>query len=538
MSFVLRDYQQEAVAAFFAGVLSGKHSGIISAPTGSGKSLLIADICKQMVTRWPHTRIIVSTHKKELIEQDEEEFKRYYPDARTGIYSAGLNQRDTNTRVTFCGIQSVAKRAFEFGKIDLLVIDEAHLVNHADGTSYARFIKDLRTANPDLCIVGMSATPYRLDNGLLYEGPDRMFDCLYYDIGLGRLIDEGWLTPIVSKGGATKIDLSGVKTTAGEYNKKDLEIAADQSELTRKAVDEIVKYGADRNAWLVFASSVVHAKHVCEEIRSRGISCEVVTGELNNEDRARYLSQFKNRQLRCLVNVEILVAGFNAPEIDLVCLLMATKSCAKFVQSVGRGTRLAPGKESCLLLDYGGNCVRFGNIDEVTPPEHKTKGDGTGEPPCKECPHCFSILPASVRYCPECFYEFEQKPAHEAEAYDGAVLSKDETPKLYHVDAMGAYRHKKADKPDSIRLEFHVLERNEPFNHYLTLDHGGFAAKKALQYVQAAGGCATTVDDALKEYFAWRDPVKIWVKKNGKFRNIVAFDFPDDLNTKQAELVI
>ena len=106
---------------------------------------------------------------------------------------------------------------------------------------------------------------------------------------------------------------------------------------------------------------------------------------------------------------------------------------------------------------------------------------------------------------------------------------------MYHVEEVGAKRHQKAGKPDSMRLDFFVVERQTPFSHYITLDHGGFAAQKARQYVQSAGGVASCVDDALREFFAWKDPVKIWVKKNGKYRNIVQFEFPDD-NTKQQTL--
>ena len=181
--------------------------------------------------------MIVATHTKDLIQQDIDEFKKYYPGASCGIYSAGLNKRQNDRRVSFVGIQSVYKRAFEFVKIDLLIIDEAHKVNTEEGTQYARFIRDLKIANPNLCVLGMSATPYRLDNGLLYEGKDRLFETLYYEIELSRLIDEGFLCPVISKGAVEKIDLDGVKTTAGDYNKKSLELAADKEALTRSAVE-------------------------------------------------------------------------------------------------------------------------------------------------------------------------------------------------------------------------------------------------------------------------------------------------------------
>jgi len=192
----LRPYQQDAVNAFFEFVANGGRSGVIAAPTGSGKSIILSEICRQMVTQWHNTRIIICTHRYELIRQDADEFKKLCPGVSTGIYSAGLNRRETDRRVTFAGIQSVTKRAFEFGKIDLLIIDEAHLVNHEEGTQYHRFISDLRIANPNIVILGLSATPYRLDNGLLYEGEGRLFDELIYDISLKRLIDISIHAPV------------------------------------------------------------------------------------------------------------------------------------------------------------------------------------------------------------------------------------------------------------------------------------------------------------------------------------------------------
>ena len=533
----LRQYQQDAVDAFFLGLQHGVNSGIISAPTGSGKSLCIADICKTLITGWDHTHVIVATHTKDLIRQDIEEFRKYYPGASCGIYSAGLNKRQKDRRVSFVGIQSVHKRAFEFGKIDLLIIDEAHKVNTEEGTQYARFIHDLKIANPDLVVLGMSATPYRTDNGLLYEGENRLFDALYYEIELSRLIEEGWLCQVISKGAVEKIDLNGVKTTAGDYNKKGLELAADKEALTRSAVGEIIKLGANRKSWLIFAAGVDHAIHIRDEIKSRGITCEVVTGETESHKRDQILEDFKHQRIRCLVNVEILVAGFNSPCTDLVALLMATKSTSKYVQSVGRGTRLCAGKDDCLLLDFGSNVIRHGPVDAVIAPSAKHKGEGDGVAPCKECPECHSIVPASARFCgAPCFYAFPEAPKHQAEAYDGAVLSKDEKPVWWIVEEVGATRHTKKDKKDSVKMDFHVIGRDFPFSQWLALDHGGYATTKALQYVRAAGGRSVTVDDALREYYVWKDPTRIQVKRDGKFWRITSFDFPDDTNTQQQTL--
>jgi len=532
----LRPYQQDAIAAFFEFVKNGGRSGVIAAPTGSGKSLIIADICRTLITSWDTTRVVIATHKYELIRQNEAEFRALCPDVSTGIYSAGFGRRDKGRRVIFAGIQSVSKKAFELGKIDLLIIDEAHLVNSTDGTQYKRFIMDLKMTNPRVVILGLSATPYRLDNGLLYEGEDRLFESLIYDIGLKRLIDEGYLCPVVSKGGVAKIDLKGVKKTAGEYNKKSLELAADKDDLIRRAVDEIVQYGADRRSWLVFAAGVSHGEHIRDEIRSRGISCELITGKTETGERAQILDDYKNQHIRCLVNVEILVAGFNAPCVDLIALMMATQSTSKYVQAVGRGTRTCDGKENCLLLDYGGNVERHGVLDAVEPSAGRQAGE-EGIAPARECPECQTLCHAAVRTCPECGYEFPPpKPRHAGTSYGGAVLSDQEGAPLWvNVLEVGYKRWGgKNGKPDTIRCDYYTDNRQLPYSMWIAPDHGGYAAQKAIQYIRACGGRAQTVYDALMEQYNWRDPVRIKVGKdplNRRYWRVLAFDFPDSVQS-------
>ena len=541
MVLVLRDYQTEAVQSFFDFVRSGGRSPCIRVPTAGGKSLIIADICKTMITKWHSTRVLIVTHTKELIAQNEAEFKSYYPNASTGIYSAGLNKRHTDRRVIFAGVQSIYRRAFDFNKIDLLIIDEAHLVNTEAGTQYARLIKDLKTANPNIVILGLSATPYRLDNGLLYEGEKRLFESLIYDIDICDLIREGYLAPVISKGSTEKINLKGVKKTAGDYNKKSLEAAVDKDFLTKKAVDEIIDLGKTRVSWLVYASGIKHAQHICEEIRSRGIQCEVVTGETETTKRDQILADFKAQRLRCLVNVEILIAGFNAPCTDLLVLLMATQSTSKYVQAVGRGTRICPGKDNCLLLDFGGNVERHGPIDAVNP-KFKEKGEGTGIAPGKECPICATVVHTTVRVCPDCGHEFPPPESNlEQTSYDGAVLSTQEEAKWYEVLEVGYNIWAgKNGKPNTLRCDFYTSHRQQPYSKWLPLDHPGTAHNISLKYVEICGGKAETVERAYKESFNWVDPTAIQVQrdpKNKKYWIITGYNFPDKIPTENNILI-
>lgn len=527
---ILRDYQTDAITAFFDGVRAGSMSGIISAPTGSGKSAIMADICRTMLVEYPHTKILVCTHRYELISQDEKELKRYYPEAKTGIYSAGLKSRDTSERVVFCGIQSVANRGYEFGKVDLLIIDEAHKVSSTDGTSYAKFIQALKVVNPKLVILGLSASPYRLNSGLLYEGEDRLFDTLYYEIDVLRLINEGYLCQVISKGGVSKIELQDIGTVAGEYNQKELECAANNTALTRKAVDEMVKYGEDRKSWIVFCTGIDHADAVCKEITSRGVSCRVVSSEVDPDERTQILREFKSGLIRCLVNINVLTEGFNAPEIDMVVLLMATKSPAKFCQACGRGMRICEGKEDCLILDFGGNTSRLGTIDAIIPPAGRRAGNGSGQAPVRECPNCHTYNHISVMVCPSCGYQYPVPPPHKLEAYEGAVLSTQEEPKWAIVDGINYSRHIGRDgKKDTLRCDFMTDLQYKPISVWLCVEHTGYAKKRADMYIRAVGGKANTIEEALKECLRWADPARIKVQKDGKFWKVLSFDIPEDV---------
>jgi len=526
---ILRDYQNDAVKAFFDYCGNGGRAGVISISMGGGKSIVIAEICKILCTTWPQVRVCNVTHSRELIQQNYDELKGHYPEADAGIYSAGLNSRDLNNRIIFCGIQSIYNKAFQMGKIDLIVIDEAHLCGRDKRARYYKFLHDLKMANPNIVLLGLTGTAFRLDSGLLYEGPDKIFDDLIYEIGVGELIEMGFLCPMISKGGIDKIDLESVHTRAGDYVNSELEHAADNEKLTKSACAEIIKYGESRSSWLIFSAGKKHAGHIKDEMIRNGITCEIVMGDTPKKERDQIIADFRHRKIRAIVNILVLTTGVNIPGIDLVALLTATKSPNKYSQMCGRSTRIAPGKENALILDYGKNIITHGPLDKIIPPQPKKKGEGNGDAPCKECPICRDIVAASVRLCPACFFEFPRKDPHESEAYAGAVLSQDEKPVWVEVLETGYSRHHKTGKPDSIRADFETFYngREHTFSHWITLDHTGYAGMKAAQYVAAVGGTAKTVDHALQEMYYWTDPIRIEVRREGKFWRILRFDFPE-----------
>lgn len=538
---VLRDYQEEAVDATFDYIKKGGRAGVVEMPMGSGKTAVISSILQTMCTKWHSTHSLIITHKYELIEQNEAMFKALCPEIKTGIFSAGLKRKNTRERAIFAGIQSIYNKVFSLKfRVDLLIVDEAQFISLEEGTQYQKLIHDLLIANPNIVILGFSASPWRMYGGYIY-GPeeDKLFNDLIYKVPMRKLLDDGWLCPVVSKGTIESIDTNGIKKTGGEYNMRALENAADKEYLIKSTVDEIISNGKDRKTWLIFCTGKKHAMHVRDEIKSRGISCEMVTADTPKTERDQIIDDFRNQKIRCLVNIMILGIGTDVPCIDLIALLFATCSSNRFYQCVGRGMRLCNGKTNCLILDHGGNFNKFGYIDEINP-NIKEKSSGDGNAILKECPECHTHVYASARMCP-CGYEFPQKDPHDINAYDGAVLSTQEEAHWYEVLEV-AYNiwPGKNGKPHTLRCDFYTSNRQQPYSMWLALNHDGYPHKKGMQYVNACGGLAETVEHAYKESFNWIDPTAIQVQrdpKDKKYWQVVGFNFPDEKPTTQETLI-
>jgi len=519
----LRPYQQEAINGLYDYWAQKRGDNpLIVAPTGSGKSLIIAQLIKDAMS-YPDTRVMIVTHVKELIEQNAAELVNLYPEAEIGFYSASLNRKQLDKPIIFAGIQSVWRRAFDMlPPPDLVLIDEAHLVPKNTATRYNKFLADLRVSNPDVKVVGLTATPYRLDSGWLHEGNGAIFDGIAYDINVAELMEQGYLAPIKAKSGIKSIDLTNVGKRGGEFIESQLAAAASEPELIRLSVQEVVQLGADRKAWLIFASGVRHAELVAEEFREwHKIECEVVTGADSMADRADKIERFRSGQLRCLINVNVLTTGFNVPHVDLVALMRATESAGLYVQMLGRGTRKAEGKDDCLLLDYGENVMRHGFIDKIKP--RKQKQDG-GAAPAKKCPECEYLCPTAVLVCPECGHEFPPREfKHAPKAYEGAVVSTQVEAEWLDVVSVNYSRWKKEGKPDSIRVTY--SNGLTSISEWMCPDHGGYAASKYQQRMKALGASALTTDDALEECWDWNRPRRMKVVPDGKFFKIIQFDY-------------
>lgn len=537
----LRPYQSAAIDGLYRYWADKRGDNpIIVAPTGSGKSLIIAHLIKDAMS-YPGTRVLMLTHVKELIQQNADELLGLCPELKDdiGFYSASLKKKVLRKPITFAGIQSIHKRAYDMVPApDLVIVDEAHLIPKTDGTRYNKFLSDLRTCNPGVKVVGLTATPYRLDSGWLHEGENAIFDGIAYDIPVADLMEQGFLAPVISKSGVKTIDLSNVGKRGGEYIESELAKAASDPELVTETVAEIVRYGAERKAWLVFACGVNHAELLRAEFETHGIEADVVTGADSMGDRADKIERFRRGESKCLINVNVLTTGFNVPHVDLVAMVRATESTGLYIQIVGRGTRIAPGKENCLVLDYGDNVMRHGFIDKIKP---KIKGKSQdGEAPVKKCPECLTVNHAAVRLCIECGFQFPPPQFnHGTKAYSGAMISTQVQAEWVDVDDVGYARWRKEGKPDSIRVTYYcgLIKVSE----WLCPDHGGYAAERYHKRMPSLGATAMTTEEAMNECDHWNKPRRIKVKPNDKFHDIVQLDYsqPKRLTAEErAELEI
>jgi DNA repair protein RadD len=530
----LRPYQRAAIDGLYNYWSDKKGDNpIIVAPTGSGKSLIIAHLIKDAMS-YPGTRVLILTHVKELLEQNASELLALYPEADVGFYSASLKKKVLRKPITFAGIQSIHKKAYQMVPTpDLVIVDEAHLIPKNYGTRYNKFLSDLRICNRGVKVVGLTATPYRLDSGWLHEGDNAIFDGIAYDIPVADLMEQGFLAPVISKSGVKTIDLSNVGKRGGEYIESELAKAASDPELVTETVAEIVRYGAERKAWLVFACGVNHAELLRAEFETHGIEADVVTGSDGMSARTDKIERFRRGESKCLINVNVLTTGFNVPHVDLVAIVRATESTGLYIQIVGRGTRIAPGKENCLVLDYGDNVMRHGFIDKIKP---KIKGrTEDGQAPVKKCPECLTVNHAAVRVCIECGHEFPPPQFnHGTKAYSGAMISTQVQAEWVDVNDVGYSRWRKEGKPDSIRVTYYcgLIKVSE----WLCPDHGGYAAERYQKRIPSLGASAMTTEDAMQECDHWIKPRRIKVKQNDKFHDIVQLDYSQPKRLTAEEL--
>jgi DNA repair protein RadD len=535
---VYRDYQQEAILSLPRYFQRKAGNPLIAMPTGTGKSIVIAGFL-QYVFQYPGQKVIIATHVKELIQQNYDKLMAIWPQAPAGIYSSGLGQRDKHNNIIFAGIASIAKRATEFGKIDLFIIDEAHLVSPSEETTYRKVINALLTINPNMKVIGLTATPWRLGHGRITQDGHIFTDICFDITGLNefnRLISEGYLSPLVPKNPSSLLDTSNVHIHGGEFKQNELQLAVDKAEITHAALKEAMELGHDRNSWLIFAAGVEHAIHIAEMLTFMGIPCKAVHSKMPDKERDEILVEYKAGRLKAVANNNVLTTGFDHPGLDCIVMLRPTASPVLWVQMLGRGTRpvyadgfdlssvegrlasIAAGpKQNCLVLDFAGNTKRLGPInDPVIPRKKGDKGGGTA--PVKLCMSCATWNHASARFCFLCGSEFIMSVKIKDHA-DTAQLIKQDQPveEFFTVDSITYSKHlKKGSGTASIKLSYFCGLRM--FNEFVPIETVGAARGIAQRWWNQRTRqipMPNTVDEALQivNMLPPATHIKVWTNK-------------------------
>ena len=387
LPFTLRPYQQEAVDATLQHFRKRDDPAVIVLPTGAGKSLVIAELA-----RVARGRVLVLAHVKELVAQNHAKYLSY--GLQADIFAAGLNIKQSEGKVVFGSVQSVAPNLDRFDSaFSLLIIDECHRISDDDKSQYQQIIAHLRTQNPRLRLLGLTATPYRLGKGWIYQyhyqgmvrGDEKSLfrDCIY-ELPLRYMIKHQFLVP------PERLDMPVVQydfsrlqpNSSGLFAEADLnDELRRQARITPHIVNQIIDFAKDRKGVMIFCSTVEHADEVFKLLPVG--EAALVSAQTSAQDRDNLIHAFKQQQLRYLVNVSVLTTGFDAPHVDLIAILRPTESVSLYQQIVGRGLRLAADKTDCLILDYAGN-----PHDLFTPEVGSHKPGSDNKPVQVFCPAC------------------------------------------------------------------------------------------------------------------------------------------------------
>ncbi len=503
--YQLRDYQQQAVRNVIAFFRKRQEPVVIVLPTGAGKSLVIAELA-----RVARGRVLVLAHVKELVEQNYEKYKSYGLDA--GIFSASLGKKDFEHKAIFGSVQSVARAPDEFFEnFSLLVIDECHRVAEEGSTQYQDVIKKLQDRNPGLFVLGLTATPYRLGLGWIYEyshsgelktDKKRFFKRCVYELPLSYMVKNRFLTnPVKVDIPVTSYDFSALELKDETYSPSEIEeVLKSQKRLTPLIIANIVDITEryERQGVMIFSASVKHAEEILGYLPEG--QARLVVGDTDQKDRAAIVAAFKEKKFKYLVNVSVLTTGFDAPHVDVIAILRPTESNSLYQQIVGRGLRLSTDKKDCYVLDYTG----MGH-DIFSPEVGEKKPAADTLPvlvPCPQCGHdnhfwgyagddgyvvehfgrkCKGAIqdPDTLEITP-CGFRFRFKLCHACEAENDIAARECERCKAALVDAEAKLKQAKLSKnahvltPDRITFE---ERQDKNFRPYLEIRYYDADAK-------------------------------------------------------------
>jgi DNA repair protein RadD len=524
VAFELRQEQGAALTALYSAWGRGESNLLVVMATGTGKGPTIAALTKDIVTRWPDERILITSDSQEIVRQDYDYILQQWPGAPIGMNAVALGRRDWDQQVIVAQVQSIHRSAHKLGTRRIVIVDEAHKIPRYRDAMFQKVFAAVGAKE----ITGFTATDFRLDSGRLTEGKGSLFSTVVFEFGYREALEARRVVTVYSKNPKAQIDTSGVGIKRGDFAASELEAIANEAGLVERACTEIIDRCVGRRTVLVFCCGVDHAFHVRDVLRSRGETAETITGGTPQEEREQIIERFRSGEIRFVTNVQVLTTGSNIPPIDCIAMLRATMSTGLYVQIVGRGCRPseATGKTDLLLLDFGGNIYRHGPIDNVNPKLDRSS--------LKECPDCAEVVQARAEKCPACGHEWETRK-------NGATERKPRSPnhnwmpdvapvQLTHqewldVTSVEYAMHRKRDDPSappSLRVEY--LCGFYPHKEWISFERTGFPRQRAEQWWVAMGGqypIPATVAEALKRTSELDEIVAITARPDGTWWRVI-----------------
>lgn len=499
-----RYYQADYKAAFLDYFKGGGRAGLAVLPTASGKGPLSA--WSAITATRNGRKAVIAIDSEELVEQNAIAVRRMAPGIDVGIYCAGLGCKMPRNDIVVCSIQSIWKKAELLGPRRMLVIDEVHMASFAN-EMYARFIASLLSMDEKMLICGMTASPYRSEQGHITDewmkGDKKILPVvrdLFYEVGVKELMDAGYLAKMISKVKDTSVMTAAekVKIYGGDLNQVELERAVNIDAVNLAVVAEAIRLGHDRNCWLTFGTGVSHAVDLAAMFRREGIDTLALHADTPKHERKKIITMHKTGKVRNVTNVATLVKGYDNTKIDFIVDAAVTFSLVRHIQKMGRGFRIDESKANTLVCDMGGNVRRFGPLDLIDKPIVKPKS-GKKYPRnqnlMQDCDNCETQFSKQADYCPQCNHK---APPKQMSILDKLLKKADEDVVIVSDGTLESYvkpgeklarvtgfqppvvNPGKSGNPDTVRLVYHTTEGM--ISHFLSVGNGGSSRAHALRW--------------------------------------------------------
>lgn len=492
----LRNYQSQALETIYS-ALQVELNTLLSAPCGSGKTIITSTLIKRLLDEYPSFRILILVDRNILVQQFKEKLLAVAPELflHIGIVCASVsNIKDHSKRVVIASRQSLINQLNTCEPFQLVIIDEVHLAqvpqDDLEPDQFGTIVNTLRQYNPKTRLLGITASPFRMNQGYIYSdhnapGCRPYFPELTHKISISELQAQGYLVPLIGKKAVPNglIErLADVKLVGGEYNLTEISDVMSQGVHIQSAVEAWKEHISDRKKTLVFATTISHAEKLESAFNEAGISAMAIHSELDELTEYARMQALMRGEAKVFVSVAKLTVGLDATDVDAIILARPTQSPALFLQIMGRGARIAPNKKDCFVIDLVGAIDIHGVDLDRLKVRYKKGTDKDGKPVVKECPQCEAEIHPACRVCPECDYEYPKTDFEEADKPELVdTIFGSEPPRELAVEGMypGVHRAKETGKKLlRLRLEMEGSVSGSLWLCFPEDGYSGFAVEK------------------------------------------------------------